>query len=256
MPIIEEITTENMPTAANSTEPHGTTPSRMSERMPQHGQAPDISMMMSMMMRSHADSSGAGLGGSAAFESARRHIAESSSRQSAVPEWDCGIAELLNPIGTGQQAEEATRVLLGTSAARQDSAVLEEHGVVAVLSVGSDPQPCKAGAMKTHTVKLGDLSSAAMLAHLPRAFDFIDGALEEGNVLVASEDDDGTEAAAAAVVVGWLMARKGVPNREAPAMVQADRPSGILNKNFEKQLRVWSKWKEFPGLPDWVTDGF
>ena len=265
MPFIEELDTDEISTektsmaGADGGGMANLQPTRGAGRAPQSGgtlggmssvgggRSPDMSMMMSMLM----SGAGSGAGSSAELEAARRHLAESRSRKeqsAAVPEWDSGVAELLNAIGS-------TNVFLGTSAALEDGA-LKEHGIVAVLTVGVCPRQRQGQAMRRHSIKLGDLSSAPMLAQMPRAFDFIDAALEEGSVLVAAEEDDGTETAAAAVVVGWLMARQGVPWAEAPGRVLSDRPSASLNKNFEKQLRVWSRWKEFPGLPEWVIDGF
>ena len=37
-----------------------------------------------------------------------------------------------------------------------------------------------------------------------------------------------------------------------PALVAKARPSATLNANFEKQLKVWETWKEFPGVPEWM----
>lgn len=205
--------------------------------------APSLPAMMMMMSMPQG-------GEESVWDTAERQVAESRSRKAcAVPEWDSGIAELMSPIG-------AHRICIGVSSAHADRAMLKEHGIVAVLTVGANPPPCKAGVARKHSIKLGDLSSAPVLAHLPKAFDFIDAAQKEGAVLVTSEDEDATEAAATTVVVGWLMARQQVPWGEAPGIVKADRPTALLNKNFEKQLRVWSRWEEFPGLPDWVVDGF
>ena len=39
---------------------------------------------------------------------------------------------------------------------------------------------------------------------------------------------------------------------DAPALVAKARPSATLNANFEKQLKVWETWKEFPGVPEWM----
>ena len=104
-------------------------------------------------------------------------------------------------------------------------------------------------------IRLDDLSTGPLLGHLQKAFAFIEKALNEedggGSVLVTFEEEDG-EAGATAVVVGWLMAHKQVPWSDAPDAVKADRPSAVLNPNYEKQLKVWSKWKEFPGFPEWV----
>ena len=258
MPIIEELDTEVLTTEKTATGAHGAgrmlqpmaniQPSRGSGHAPPQngglGGMSDMSMMMSMLM-----SGGATAGSSPELEAARRHLAETRSRKEQTPTCDSRVSELLNAIGS-------TRVFIGTSAALDDRAALNEHGIVAVVTVGVCPPPRQAESMKAHSMTLGDLSSAAVLAQLPRAFDFIDSALEEGGVLVASVEDDGTEAAAATVAVGWLMARQGVAWAEAPGRVVADRPSATLNKNFEKQLRVWSRWKEYPGMPEWVTDGF
>ena len=67
-----------------------------------------------------------------------------------------------------------------------------------------------------------------------------------------SGEDGEEEAAAAAIVVGWAMARQGVKFADAPALVAKARPSATLNSNFEKQLKVWETWKEFPGVPEWM----
>ena len=84
-----------------------------------------------------------------------------------------------------------------------------------------------------------------------KAFKLIDDGIAEGGVLVVSEDGE-EEAAAAAIVVGWAMARQGVKFADAPALVAKARPSATLNANFEKQLKVWETWKEFPGVPEWM----
>ena len=154
------------------------------------------------------------------------------------------IVELLTQI-------HGTSCFLGVRTAADDAALLESHGIASVIVVGSSPQPCSADVMSTMAVRLGDMSSDPLLGHLPKAFTFIDEAIENGALLIYSEDEDG-EAGAAALCVAWLMARRGVPWPEAPKVVEADRPSAKLNKNYEKQLRVWSKWKEFPGLPEWL----
>ena len=88
-------------------------------------------------------------------------------------------------------------------------------------------------------------------AALQKAFKLIDDGIAEGGVLVVSEDGE-EEAAAAAIVVGWAMARQGVKFADAPALVAKARPSATLNANFEKQLKVWETWKEFPGVPEWM----
>ena len=90
-----------------------------------------------------------------------------------------------------------------------------------------------------------------ILAALQKAFKLIDDGIAEGGVLVVSEDGE-EEAAAAAIVVGWAMARQGVKFADAPALVSKARPSATLNANFEKQLKVWETWKEFPGVPEWM----
>ena len=41
------------------------------------------------------------------------------------------------------------------------------------------------------------------------------------------------------------------PN-QVQSVVASARPSATLNANHEKQLRVWTGWKEFPGLPEWM----
>lgn len=123
---------------------------------------------------------------------------------------------------------------------------------VSSLALVHRPAPLASEAALVKVLKLGDLSAAPLLGHLPTLFDAIDAALAKGGaVLVASEDDDG-ECAAAAVLVGWLMARRQLGSAEAPALVVGERPSALLNANFEKQLRVWATWKEFPGLPEWM----
>ena len=73
----------------------------------------------------------------------------------------------------------------------------------------------------------------------------------DSNSTTPSEDGE-EEAAAAAIVVGWAMARQGVKFADAPALVAKARPSATLNANFEKQLKVWETWKEFPGVPEWM----
>lgn len=145
-------------------------------------------------------------------------------------------------------------MFLGVRDAASDAALLERHGIAAVLTVGSAPEPSAADVLMKRVVKLGEVSKDPLLGHLPKAFAFINEGIAEGGVLVESADDD--EAGAAAVVVGWLMAHGGgggpLPWAEAPAAVSAARPSATLNANFEKQLKVWSTWKEFPGMPDWM----
>ena len=203
--------------------------------------------MSIFMQHRHAEAAG---GDNDIWGQARRQVAASqASKAAASSEAPSGVVELMDLIGS-------TRVFLGTSAALEDRELLKECDVVAVVKVGVSPRPCKADVKLRHSITLGDLSSAPVLKHLPKAFEFIDSALKEGSVLVVSEEEDGSEAGAATVVVGWLMARQSVPWSDAPAVVKADRPSALLNKNLEKQLRVWSRWPEFPSMPDWVTDGF
>ena len=48
------------------------------------------------------------------------------------------------------------------------------------------------------------------------------------------------------------LCRGGVNFADAPALVAKARPSATLNANFEKQLKVWETWKEFPGVPEWM----
>ena len=55
-----------------------------------------------------------------------------------------------------------------------------------------------------------------------------------------------------AIMAAWLLARRAVPWAEVEAEITSARPSARLNANHEKQLRVWTGWKEFPGLPDWM----
>ena len=73
-----------------------------------------------------------------------------------------------------------------------------------------------------------------------------------GGVLIVCEESDETEAGSTAIVIAWLLARRSVPWAEVQAVVSDARPSATLNANFEKQLRVWTGWKEFPGLPEWI----
>ena len=158
------------------------------------------------------------------------------------------IADLLNRIS-------GTHLCVGSLAATESETLLESHGIVAVISVGVEPQPCRADVMITHTVRLGNLAADPLLGLLPKAFKVVDAAADEGgSVLIASDDADDSEAGAAALAVGWLMAspEHRVPWADAPALVMADRPSARLNANYERQLRVWSGWKEFPGLPEWI----
>eukprot|EP00966_Prymnesium_polylepis_P043658 1012214-Prymnesium_polylepis.1 len=150
------------------------------------------------------------------------------------------VVELLNQVGD-------TKVFLGLAQAASDASLLQAHSIEHIIAVGAAPPPCKADVMGSKVVKLGDLASAPLLGHLPKLFDFIDSALEEGGLLVhsspAEDDGDEDESASTAVVVGWLLARQGVPFAEAPQAVAANRPSAALNANFEKQLRVWTTWK-------------
>jgi hypothetical protein len=148
--------------------------------------------------------------------------------------------------------EVAPKVWLGVRAAAEDAVALGTAGIEAVISAGSEPQPLATDVMVKKAVKLGDLEKAALLGALPKVFDSIDTGVEEGGVLIHSEEADADESAATAVVVGWLMARQGVAWPEALPKLKAERPSAALNANFEKQLRVWTTWKEFPGLPEWM----
>ena len=147
-------------------------------------------------------------------------------------------------------------MFLGLASAADDAALLAQHGIEHIVAVGGAPPPCTADVMGSKVVKLGDMGSAPLLGNLPKVFDFIESAREEGAVLVHSAPPEGDaeedEAGSTAVVVGWLMAKQAVPWADAPAMVANARPSATLNPNFEKQLRVWSTWKEFPGMPEWM----
>ena len=140
------------------------------------------------------------------------------------------IVELMDQISSHQ-------VFLGTRAATDDAALLEQHNIVATMSVGTAPQPVKADVMSKLCVRIGDMLTEPLLPHLLKAFKFIEDALQDGAVLIHAEDEDDTEAGSTAVVVAWLMAKHSVPWSEAPAAVQAERPSAQLNANFEKQVR-------------------
>ena len=157
------------------------------------------------------------------------------------------IAELLNCIG-------GTHLFVGSRMATESEALLQTHNIIAIINVGVEPQPCRADVMITHRVRLGNIVEDPLLGFLPKAFEVIDAAAEEGGCcLIASEDGDDSEAGAAALAAGWLMASSHrIPWADAPALVRADRPSAQLNTNYERQLRVWSGWKEFPGLPEWI----
>ena len=122
-------------------------------------------------------------------------------------------------------------------------------GVEFVLAIGAAPAPIEADVMEKLVLKVGPADP--ILAALQKAFKLIDDGIAEGGVLVVSEDGE-EEAAAAAIVVGWAMARQGVKFADAPALVAKARPSATLNANFEKQLKVWETWKEFPGVPEWM----
>ena len=122
-------------------------------------------------------------------------------------------------------------------------------GVEFVLAIGAAPAPIEADVMEKLVLKVGP--GDPILAALQKAFKLIDDGIAEGGVLVVSEDGE-EEAAAAAIVVGWAMARQGVKFAGAPALVAKARPSATLNANFEKQLKVWETWKEFPGVPEWM----
>jgi hypothetical protein len=157
------------------------------------------------------------------------------------------IAELLDAI-------HGTKVFIGCRAAAEDEALLETHNIIAIITVGANPPACTADVSMKLKLRLDDLSTGPLLGHLQKAFPFIEKALqseENGAVLVTFEEEDG-EAGATAVVLGWLMAHQQVPWSDAPDAIKADRPSALLNPNYEKQLKVWSKWKEFPGFPEWV----
>ena len=122
-------------------------------------------------------------------------------------------------------------------------------GVEFVLAIGAAPAPIEADVMEKLVLKVGPADP--ILAALQKAFKLIDDGIAEGGVLVISEDGE-EEADAAAIVVGWAMARQGVRFADAPALVSKARPSATLNANFEKQLKVWETWKEFPGVPEWM----
>ena len=186
----------------------------------------------------------------------------SGSGENAVYGWKGQEGLMLSrPAGAATSAEAqvvemmtevAPKVWLGLRPAAEDAKSLGTAGIECVISVGSDPQPLGTDVMIKKAVKLGELEKAGILGALPKAFDAIEAGVEEGGVLIHSEEGD-DESAATATVVGWLMARQGVAWPEALPKVRAARPSATLNANFEKQLRVWSTWKEFPGLPAWVA---
>ena len=154
------------------------------------------------------------------------------------------VVDLMNEI--------VPQLWVGLRPAADIPSMLTDAGIQCLISVGSlSPKPLNTTVMTNRAVAMGELSSAALLGHLPNLMDAIDTGLKEGGVLVHSEEGD-DESAAAAVAIGWLMARRGVAWGDAPSQVKEARPSALLNPNFEKQLRVWCTWKEFPGLPAWM----
>lgn len=160
------------------------------------------------------------------------------------------IAELKTEV---KDAEGATKVWLGLRACMEDESEFDAAGIELVVTVGNAPEPLSGGGgVPVQKVALGDMAKGALLGHVLKPLDKIDATLADGgSVLVTSEDGEGEEGATA-IVVAWLLARRKVPWADAMAMVAAERPSATLNPNYEKQLRVWTTWKEFPGLPGWI----
>ena len=159
---------------------------------------------------------------------------------SAAPQ----IAELMTEI--------RDKVHLGLRPAAEDEDALEAAAIEQIVTVGAAPAPLVSG-VPVHSIKLGDMDKDPLLGHVLKTLDKIDAALADGGgVLIACEESDETEAGSTAIVIAWLLARRSVPWAEVQAVVSDARPSATLNANFEKQLRVWTGWKEFPGLPEWI----
>ena len=159
------------------------------------------------------------------------------------------IAELKNEIKDAEGA--GTKVWLGLRACTEDEDQLDAAGIELVVTVGSAPTPLPGG-VPVQKVALGDMVKEPLLGHVLKPLDKIDATLADGgSVLVTSEDGEGEEGATA-IVVAWLLARRKVPWADVQALVSSERPSAALNANYEKQLRVWTTWKEFPGLPGWM----
>lgn len=159
------------------------------------------------------------------------------------------IAEMKTEIKDAEGA--GTKVWLGLRACAEDEDQLDAAGIELVVTVGSSPKPVPGG-VPVQKVTLGNLAKDPLLGHVLKPLDKIDAALADGgSVLVTCEDGEGEEGATA-IVIAWLLARRKVPWADVQALVTSERPSATLNPNYEKQLRVWTTWKEFPGLPGWM----
>ena len=143
---------------------------------------------------------------------------------------------------------------MGLEGAASDAAYLRDAKVTATIAVGSSTGAPVDEFKSEHVgFAFDDEETASILPFFPKAFKKIDGVRDmDETVLVYCS----TGMASSAVVAGYLMAREQLNYEEALAKVLEARPGALpeggLNRNLSRQLKTWSKWPEFPGLPDWM----
>lgn len=110
--------------------------------------------------------------------------------------------------------------------------------VLNAAQVGEGLVPSHRGQFSYRVIHVQDEVEEDIVAHFPKCFSFIDGALksEAGSCLVHCAAG---RSRSAAVVVGYLMWSEGLSMDDALAQVRAARPCVALNPGFVDQLRVF-----------------
>ena len=140
--------------------------------------------------------------------------------------------------------EVATQISAGLCLGLQAAAPDFTPLAVRVLTVSSTTASSSTG----QCLPLGDMSRGALLTHLADAFAYIEAGIAAGGVLICCGDGE-SEVGSTAVAVAWLMAKESLRCDDAAGRIRSLRPSATLNANYEKQLRLWASWTEFPGMP-------
>jgi len=132
---------------------------------------------------------------------------------------------------------------LGSMDAANNLEVLQQKGITHILMVGEGLEPSLVNyGFKYMHIKVDDVPEEDLVAHFPKAFEFIDQVCTGDNAICTQGGGVLVHCVAgvsrsATVCIGWLMCRRGYHLDEARKIVHAARPWILPNKGFMLQLQ-------------------
>lgn len=117
--------------------------------------------------------------------------------------------------------------------------LLEKYKVTHILNVASHVNNIYPDKFTYLSLDLRDLPDFPIFCAFPKAFDFIDSAIESGGCVLVHCNAGISRSAT--IVLAYLIKKKGMPLNDAFSYLRSKRPSSFPNPGFMIQLKTFEE---------------